>query len=230
MVELDQMKLELISADPLKILSSTREVCLEAKFVKINPKGILKIAKLIKLRLGKGVTCEEAAVGGGGKDFRDDVQLTFIRDVVNFCFWAEKDQPKWQVEWPKGEIIAGGAYGLNACFCRAIAEKVPILEAEYLNRMKLPEVKRLFRGANNTEIPLIEKRLENFNEAGRILIKKFNGHFVNVLQMAGNDAIKLVKLICQNFPSFRDQTKYNGQKVVSILWTLNIETNYTKIK
>lgn len=207
------MDLKISTRDPLKILSSTKRVIENSEYVHFNLDKISEVSELVKNQIAEGVSGEEAAVGGFTGNYNNDVQLAFIRDVVNFCFWAEKDQPKWQIEWPKGETVAGGAYCLNACFKRALAEKIPILEAEYLAKMKMSEAQNFFRSSNDAEIPLVKKRLENLNETGRILQKRFHGHFINVLNLARRDAIELVRLIFDNFPSFRDVSKYRGRSV-----------------
>lgn len=206
------MNLKIIKDDPLKILYSTKYVLENAKFVEINEKAIDKITKVLEKRLKKGLVEAEYGLGATG-DFNKDVQLVFIEDVVNFCFWAEKDKAKWQVEWPKGNIINGGWYGLKACFERALAEKVPILDAKYLANIKLKEVKHFFRSSNATVIPLIEKRWENLLEAGKVLLKKYNGKFINVIENSNFDTINLVQEIYENFNSFKDIATYNGRKV-----------------
>ena len=89
---------------------------------------------------------------------------------MNFCFWAGKGREKWKVEWPKGNLIDGGWYGLAACFDRALAENIPILDANYLASISDADVRNFFRSANNTEIPLIKERTNNLREAGRVLI------------------------------------------------------------
>ncbi|MDP2930517.1 MAG: queuosine salvage family protein [bacterium] len=206
------MKLDIVISDSLNILQSTKSVVENSRYVFLNGDKIREVAVAIAQRIKMGLENAFVAFGASG-DYEKDIQLIFIEDAVNFCFWAEKGQAKWQVEWPVGNTIKGGWYCLKACFERALAEGVPILEADYLCSITEEQVKNFFRGINGTEIPLIQERQNNLREAGRVLKDKFDGQFINVLKEAGNDAIKLVKLLYDNFPSFRDEAELDGKKV-----------------
>lgn len=205
------MELKTTSIDPLKVLTSTKEVMDSARFVKINYDRLPSLTQKIKERIDNGLESASLSFGSSG-DYERDVQLIFIEDVVNFCFWEEKSKEKWFVEW-KGKKIRGGWYALEACFERAITNNVPILDAEYLKSFGKYEAESFFKSSNGIEIPLVEKRIENLREAGNILAKKYNGQFVNVLKEAEFDAVKLVHLIADNFPSFRDIFELDKKKV-----------------
>lgn len=206
------MKLKVVAPDPFNILSSTKYVLENAKHVEIVTENIRDIVKPITSLIKGGL--EDPSVSFGTKgNFKDDSQLVLVEDSVNFCFWAEKNKPKWQVEYPKGKKNTGGWYGLVACFERAKENKIPILDANYLSRISDNEVKKLFQGISDTQIPLIEKRKENLNELGVKLIAKYEGQFENMIEEADNDFVKLVKLVIQTFKSFRDSTNYKGKKV-----------------
>jgi hypothetical protein len=206
------MELNILSEDHLKVLSTTKYVVERAKDVIINPRGINPISKMLEPALNRGINEAEYGLGLTGK-FEDDVQLIFLEDTVNFCFWAEKDKPKWQIEWPIGSTINGGYYGLVGCYKRAFAEKTPILDANYLSSITLEQVKHFFRGKDGTEIPLIDKRLDNFREAGKVLLKKYRGHFIHTLEDSKFDTVGLVKEIVDNFTSFRDSALYNNKRI-----------------
>lgn len=206
------MQFRIIDQDPLQVLSSTKPIVENLKYITIPEDKLDTISKIISAQLGKGLDTADMHFGGTG-NLENDVQLIFIEDVVNFCFWAEKDKPKWQIEWPKETITTGGWYSLTKCFQRAIAEKVPVLETKYLINLTFKQVKSLFRGIQKTEIPLLEKRLANLQEAGKVLEEKYGGKFINVLENAGFDAIETVKLVYKDFPSFRDIAIWNKKKI-----------------
>jgi hypothetical protein len=140
---------------------------------------------------------------GSIENIGDYAQLIFLEDVVNFCFWVEKNKRKWEVQWLDKKATRGW-YSLTRCFQRAIAEKKPILDADYLVSLDLNHVRNIFRGTNETDIPLVAKRLENLKEAGNVLRKKYKGKFINLLEDARFDAISIVNLLVHDFPSFRD--------------------------
>ncbi len=205
-------ELKIVTADPLKILSSTKLVLDNARFVSINADGLDKMSKLILKRHKKGLSVlgEEFSKTGG---LDSDFQLVFIEDAVNFCFWPDKDNPKWQVEWPKSHIVPGGWYGLAACFERGLANGTPILDAKYLSTISLGDAKKFFQGVDDVEIPLLKERIKNLQEAGKVLLSKFGGKFSNVVEESQYDAIKLVKLIIENLSSFRDISVINGKEI-----------------
>lgn len=207
------MKLEIIVPDPLNILGSTKRVVENSKFVELDNSKIFDLAKLVDQRIKQGLPDAAEGYAATG-NYKNDVQLIFIEDTVNFCFWAEKDKNKWRIEYPEGRMTTGGFESFLNCFRRALVEGAPILETEYLASIKLEDVRKIFRGVDDIEIPLIDKRLENLKEAGQILLNKFKGHFINALEEVGYDAIELVKLIYQNFPSFRDISVFDNQEVV----------------
>jgi len=205
------MFLEITTEDPLNVLSSTKKVVENARFVSLDPSKIKDLAKQVESKIESGLEEPEEHLGTKG-NLKDNIQLVFIEEVVNFYFWAEKDKEKWRVEW-QGKEIMGGWYGLKTCFERAIGEGVPILNPGYLVNISKQDVANLFRSSNDVEIPLLNERINNFRQAGKILLEKYQGHFLNVIEESNYNAIELVKLIYQNFPSFRDIHKLDEQEV-----------------
>lgn len=206
------MKLEILQEDPLKVLSSTKPIVENLEYITINENNLGIISDIILKKLNKGLDSGDMHFGETG-NFEDDIQLIFLEDVVNFCFWEEKNKPKWKVEYPKENVTTGGWYSLTKCFQRAIFEKIPLLDAEYLINLDLKKAEEIFRGVNGIQIPLLEKRLENLKEAGKVLLGKYKGKFINALEEANFDAIKLVKLLRHDFPSFNDLTNWKGQEI-----------------
>jgi len=114
-----------------------------------------------------------------------------------------------------------------ACFNRALEEKIPLLEAKFLEEITLDKVKFIFRSCNKSEIPLLKKRLEFLQEAGRVLNSRFAGEFNNLIKKGNNDAVQIVKLIIENFPSFNDVGFYKRAQIcaydLSLLSDMNIK-------
>lgn len=207
------IRLEVKKTDPFNILDSTRTVLNNSRHVVLDDSRIEEVSEKITQRFRMGLeTAKESFGAGFGRE--KDAQLLFLEDAVNFCFWPDKGKPKWRVEWPKGNIVDGGWYALKACFERGLAESVPILEAEYLSSISLDDTKKFFRGVYDVDIPLVEKRMENLREAGSVLKEKFGGQFINVLELSGYDTVKLVNLVMNNFPSFRDVSVLDGGQVI----------------
>ena len=206
------MKLDIRQEDPLNILSSIKPVVENLDYITIHQDKISALSAIIAKKLEDGINMSQMHFGKTD-NLSDSMQLIFIEDVVNFCFWAEKDKPKWQVEWPKKENPSGGWFGLTKCFQRAIEEKILVLDSNYLENIDIKKTQHLFRGINDIEIPLIEKRMDCLREAGKILNQKYSGKFINLVEAARYDAIELVKLLVNSFPLFRDKSSWKGKEV-----------------
>lgn len=204
-------QLKIITEDPLNVLKSTRTALENSRFVFINDEKLEPMAERVLERFKRGLFNLEHDYGSTG-DVEKNLQLIFIEDAVNFCFWPDKGMPKWQIEWPPGNIVSGGWYTMKACFERALAEGVPILDAGYLADVSLRDVQNFFRGTEGTEIPLLKERTENLREAGRVLLEKYEGKFSKAIETSESDAIKLTQLIIDDFPSFRDISTLDGKK------------------
>ncbi|KAG5457850.1 MAG: hypothetical protein BJ554DRAFT_2038 [Olpidium bornovanus] len=61
------------------------------------------------------------------------------------------------------------------------------------------------------EIPLYAERVAGMRQAGRGLCDTFGGSFVNCVLEAGGSAARLVELVVQEFPSFRDEVRFLGR-------------------
>lgn len=205
------MKFVIEQEDPFKVLSSTKSIVENLQHIKIHDTNLDTISNAIEEQLSKGLDPIEKHFGSVDS-LTDSVQLIFLEDTVNFCFWMELGKQKWQVEWPKGTISSGGWYSLGRCFQRAIANGFPILDASYLMNLTIEQAQSFFEGVKGTKIPLLEKRLENLQEAGRVLNKKYSGEFINALRKTNFDTVKIVKLLINDFPSFRDISVWNKNK------------------
>lgn len=143
---------------------------------------------------------------GGGEN---NLQWLFVLDVLNHCFWADKGSTTWSVEY--GGESHSGYWGLAACLMRAVYDKIPITDAAFLAGMNERDAEHLFRGQGC--IPLRDERLCNLREAGRVLLERWNGHIVNLLEHARRDALDTVVALVESFPSFRDEGVYHGRRV-----------------
>jgi hypothetical protein len=136
-------------------------------------------------------------------------QWVLVLDALNFCFWADPGEARWQVE-DRGEWV-NGYWALAVALKRAVAEGVPILDAEYLARMSVGDLARVLRGRGL--VPMLEQRLANVREVGRGLLASYGGQFANVISRADRSAVALVRLLARDFPSFDDVATYQGREV-----------------
>lgn len=132
-----------------------------------------------------------------------------VLDCLNFCFWPDPGQTRWQIEY-NGQLM-GGYQALAASLKRAAAEGLPITEANWLAQAGEAELKHIFRGQG--EIPLMERRVFNVNEVGQVLRDKYQGQFANAIQSCRHSAVELVELLARDFSSFNDTAVWHGQEI-----------------
>lgn len=59
----------------------------------------------------------------------------------------------------------------------------------------------------------MKERVECLHEVGSKLLEKYDGDFKNVVIAANGSAKKLLELIVEEFPCFRDEADFNGKRV-----------------
>ncbi len=150
------------------------------------------------------------------------VNWLLLLDALNFCFWAEKGQPRWTIEY-RGERL-NGYWAEAAALTRAVEEGYKVWDAHYLSEISSADMAAIFRGvsiaetsegnlAEAVEIPLFEQRVANAREVGRVLLERFDGQFSHVIEEAGGSAVRLALLLAEHFASFRDVASFRGQSV-----------------
>ena len=198
--------------DPFNLIAKSEKIMRRAKDVKIHRAKTTKIASIIGKQIKKK-NLLTASQFGVIDQTDNGAQLVFLEDTVNFCFWPSRGEPKWQVQ-NENKKLTDGWVALTMCFRRALASGVPILGTDYIQRASLQDWQKFFQGENSVEIPLFSKRVANLREAAKVLQAKYDGHFKNVILVSKRNAVKLVKLISRDFPSFRDPFLKRAQIIV----------------
>jgi hypothetical protein len=150
------------------------------------------------------------------------VNWLLLLDALNFCFWADKGQPRWSIEY-RGEKLSG-YWAEAAALTRAVEEGYALWDARYLSDISSEDLAAIFRGVSAVEtsagnpaavveIPLFEQRVANAREVGRVLLERFDGQFSHVIEEAAGSAVRLALLLVEHFPSFRDVASFRGQAV-----------------
>lgn len=132
-----------------------------------------------------------------------------VLDALNFCFWPDPGEPRWEIDY-RGERM-GGYRALAAALKRGIEEGVPVTDAAWLRDVTEDQLDSLFRG--DGRIPLMDRRVANAREVGRVLQARFGGRFANAVESCGGSAVRLVRLLEGEFSSFRDVSTYEGREV-----------------
>jgi hypothetical protein len=127
-------------------------------------------------------------------------------NAINFCYWGE---PRWEVEYT-GEWWDGALAMLDA-IRRAWAEGIPLLEGAYLARLSEAEFEHVLRGRGRLQ--LMPERFAIWREVGEALSAEFGGRFTNLIAAADGDALSLVRLLVNRFPSFDDVRSLDGKTI-----------------
>jgi Potential Queuosine, Q, salvage protein family len=199
------------------VLSSTQRVVEHAANVWINKERVGPFGEVLLARYTPTIE----PIWYERFHFHDGTERTvnwlLLLDALNFCFWAEKGQSRWRVDY-HSEIL-DGYWAEAAALTRAVEEGIALWGAEYLSTMSREDLAHIFRGVQAADgsaaemIPLFDRRLEHVHEVGRVLLERYDGQFAHAVEQAGGSAVNLTLLLVQDFSSFRDIAVYRGQEV-----------------
>lgn len=192
----------------LPVLTSCRSIVEQSRFVQVDSAAVGRFLNSLSRSAIPPLPLGPAAYhyfNGTGRT----AQWLFVLDTLNHCFWPDPDSPRWQIQY-QGETLSG-YWALAASLKRALEEGIPIHRAHKLAHLNPQTLAHLFRGTGR--IPLFRERLENLREAGRVLVDRFQGNFLHVLEEAAGSAVRLVLLLASEFSSFNDVAVYNGHTV-----------------
>lgn len=198
--------------DRLGVLSSTREVVEQGQYAWINRHQLALLSNQWVREMGNGSTLHPLT-WYDRYHFHDGTERTvnwlLVLDALNFCFWAEKDQPRWRIAY-QGETL-DGYWAEAATLTRAVEEGIPLWDAAYLSNISSKELAHIFRGEQT--IPLFEQRLQHIHEVGHVLLERYDGQFARTVEQVGGSAVKLALLLADNFTSFHDIAVYRKREV-----------------
>ncbi len=218
LIEEDEIDIfSLPASDPLGVLSSTRYVVEQGEYAWINRDRLPDIAA----RLVAAHPSTSTSTWYERYHFYDGTERTvnwlLVLDALNFCFWPEKGQQRWHIDY-HGERL-DGYWAEAASLTRAVEEGIPIWDAEYLSKMSHEQLAYIFRAASSPGsvegemIPLFEQRLQNVHEVGRVLLERYDGQFANAIKQADHSTVELSLLLAREFSSFHDVVLYRGHEV-----------------
>jgi len=196
---------------------SGRMIAALAKNVFIEEEGVKNLATEVLSRM------IEKSIGGSGFGLESDfsqhelhpspghpkaVDWIFVLDTLNFSFWSSNPQNKWRVDGQSGY------FALCAAIKRAIDNNIPITDPNYYSTITKQDLRNILRGDEGSDVaPMIDERVQNLHEVGRILIQKYNSTFVDCVKSCNGSAEQLLKLIVNDFECFRDEADFHGHRV-----------------
>jgi len=111
----------------------------------------------------------------------DFIQFLGINMAINYGFVDPKNKKLFEVKY-KGKLWKG-SLALSACLMRALNEGLPILDAEYLHKIKERDLREILK-SNMKTIPLFEERIQTLRMIGSSLNRSFSGRFENLFEYA----------------------------------------------
>jgi hypothetical protein len=191
-----------------EVLTTTEKVAEKSRHVRINHEALKKFSQEMAER-GTPTPNWDAE-----HHFKGNVEQTIsyllLVDTVNFCFWPPPGENRWEIAY-KGKTYSG-YYGLSVSFKKALESGTPLTAAHYLASFTLGQLRDVLAGTG--VLQLMEERLYNLRETGRVLLDKYNGRASELVAAAGGSAVNLVERLAQDFFSFCDQATYHGQRVL----------------
>jgi hypothetical protein len=137
------------------------------------------------------------------------VSYLLVLDSINFCFWPARGETRWEIAWESSWL--SGYFALAASLARAMKSGIRLEKAGYLEGLSLERFREILGG--NGELQLMKERVAILNDLGRILGQEYYGDASGLVEAAESSAQKLVALLAEKMPSFRDVAEYRGQRV-----------------
>lgn len=190
----------------VNVLTSTKQVADNSRMIKINEQEVDNLISSVK---SENLRVSEIDLAGEKWETEVLIQITFIFNTINYCFWSKQGDEKWTVNINDKKL--DGAIALYRALEQEVKNNPRFITADYLASLSAEDLNRILRG--NIEIPLLEERVECLNEAGRVLKSRFDGSFVNLYEKSMNDAIAMADLLISNFDKFNDMSPYKGKKI-----------------
>jgi len=190
----------------LDVLKTTKIIVDRSRYINISHNKIVSLCRNIT---PQDLQISEINLARYSWSPEELIQIVFIFNVMNFCFWAKKEEKKWTIK------VEGKQMDGSVALFRVIEEEIKsnpnFLKGNYLAKLSSSKLKAILKG--NVVIPLFSERLKCLQEAGRVLENKFNNSFLGLFEKAKGDAVKMADLLINNFPHFNDVAKINGIEV-----------------
>jgi len=147
--------------------------------------------------------------------FSDGTDLTaqyvLVLDGLNFCFWPLP-------EYEYAELAGSLKCALEKDNEAFSAKNLMKLEESTLEQWLQPPpfsklAKQEGKDGVKVQIPLLQERTLLLREIGRVLDERYEGLAANLIRAAKGSAAKLVDLVTEAFPGFRDHSIYQGHQV-----------------
>lgn len=166
----------------------------EFSYLKLHLDNLCAVEDLVNQHFQKDLLLENNEWQGIVSETQEMlVQKYFIGNALNYSFWFERYDDKYQYN---------NLTGSEAMW--DVVERNPeLLSAEFIANID-EEAFRMFFG----RMPLEDWRIKSLNEAGNVLLGKFDGKAINILRKSQFNIQTMIELITSEFEFWND---YNGE-------------------
>ncbi len=193
------------------VLQSVLPVIAASRHVRTNPDEVERVAEWLAYEpFGWPEAALPVEVGGDPDRVTDFVLLV---NSLNFAFSDFATGVKFEAaragrSWSDSE-------GMVACLLNALDAGTPVLGGDWMARVTVEDLERLFTGT--IRMPMLEERAEILNAIGGVLGDRYEGRWSRWLRScapamyAGGDG--LLERLTEEYPRFRDVSLHAGREV-----------------
>lgn len=203
------------SFDPFGIRAATEIVMQETRDVAIDLDAIERVARQIVEEWGEAPAWDDTLHFQGTPE--ETAGWIVVLDAINFCFWAQGDDPddRWRVTW-RG-TTHNGYDALAAALHRAVVDDgCPVWEAGWLRELSLETVGHMLRGDDDCPpIPLLHERMICLRDLGNPRGRP-DGQPADIARDAKGSAERVAALAIERYLMFEDVAAWqrgDGRKI-----------------
>jgi hypothetical protein len=185
----------------------------DARHVRIDAERVQAVARVMREQLARGQDATADPTQSPAAVLRennlDTLQFYLILTSQEFLIWRRLESGQvaaWEVEVEGRPYV--GAPGIAACHVRALRQDRALLDPTFLASMTLGDVREFYRDerAGETTLQMLPQRVAKFNEIGRVLLERYDGHVANLLKetegyLFRDDGRGLIQQLCLHFPT-----------------------------
>jgi hypothetical protein len=151
--------------------------------------------------------------GIGAGDPHEAVDFIMVSNSIDTAFTDFSTHVKFQTQYAGQNWSDSDAE--FACLKRAMDNKVPVLDGEFLAEITRKQLAEIFTG--NIEMPMLDEKVAVLHQVGGVLVKKYDGHFHNFVSDCSprlyDNGNGLLDRLVKEFPRFNDVSIYDGHEI-----------------
>ena len=132
-------------------------------------------------------------------------QFFTLGNSINFRYWWIGEDNKFEYcQGPKGGSNQRGAFYMWRSLRLAQKRGIPLLDAKWLSRISMNEIKEVFQDDNNQNaLPILRERQKNWRDLGIKLLEYWDGQFFNLIKASKGSLADFVRY-SREFRAFDD--------------------------